>query len=111
MSLASTWHLKNGDIIRRNTLAGAWEAPVGANGQRLPHGIGWFVQTHNGMPIIWQFGVGQNGSSSLVVTLPARGLTIILLANSNGLVKPFPLAAGDLTVSPFGKLILNVFAH
>lgn len=103
--------LRNGFIIRRATLAQAWEAPVGANGQRLPHGLGWFTQTYSNMPVIWQFGVGDNGSSSLVVTLPARNLTLILLANSNGLVKPFPLASGDLTVSPFGKLFLNVFAR
>jgi CubicO group peptidase (beta-lactamase class C family) len=103
--------LKNGDIIRRNTLVEAWQAPIGANGQRLPHGLGWFVQSHNGMPVVWQFGVDDNGSSSLVVTLPARGLTMILLANSNGLVRPFPLAAGDLTASKFGLLFLNVFAR
>jgi CubicO group peptidase (beta-lactamase class C family) len=103
--------LRNGVIVRRNTLAEAWEAPVGANGQRLPHGLGWFVQTHNNMPVVWQFGVGDNGSSSFVVTLPARGLTLILLANSHGLVRPFPLASGDLTVSPYGRLFLNVFAR
>jgi hypothetical protein len=69
------------------------------------------VQTYNGEPVVWQFGVSENASSSLVVTLPARGLTLILLANSSGLVKMSALAAGDLTASPFGRLFLGLFAH
>jgi len=100
----------SGVLLRADTLAAAWQAPVGAGGQRLPHGFGWFVQTYNGEPVVWQFGVSENASSSLVVTLPARGLTMILLANSSGLVKTFELAAGDLTVSPFGRLFLRLFA-
>ena len=103
--------LRKGVIVRPSTLADAMVAPVGANGQRLPHGYGWFVQTYNGMPVVWQFGVDDGGSSSLVITLPARGLTLILLANSSGLVRPLALASGDLNVSPFGKLFLNAFAR
>jgi hypothetical protein len=34
-----------------------------------------------------------------------------MLANSNGLVKPFPLAAGDVTASPFGKVFLGLFVR
>ena len=40
-----------------------------------------------------------------------RKLTLILMANSDRLVKPLPLAAGDLTVSPFGKLFLSFFVR
>jgi len=102
--------LRKGAIVRLATLTGAWEAPLGGRG-RLPHGYGWFVQNYNGAPIVWQFGAGENGSSSLVVTLPARELTVVLLANSTGLAKPSSLASGDLTVSPFGRLILGTFAR
>jgi CubicO group peptidase (beta-lactamase class C family) len=102
--------IKRGQLLQANTLAAAWLPPVGANNQRLPHGLGWFVQTYNGEPVVWQFGVSENASSSLVVTLPARGLTLILLANSSGLAKMSALAAGDLTVSPFGRLFLGLFA-
>jgi CubicO group peptidase (beta-lactamase class C family) len=103
--------LRRGEIVRLTTLVQAWQPPVGANKQRLPHGFGWFVQAYNTVPVVWQFGVGDLGSSSLVVTLPAQQLTLVLLANSNGLVKPYPLAAGDLRVSPFGKLFMETFAH
>lgn len=103
--------LRNGVLLRPDTLAAAWRAPVGPDGRPLPHGVGWFVQTYNGETVAWQLGMGENASSSLMVTVPGRGLTLILLANSDGLVKPFALAAGDLTASPFGRLFLGLFVR
>jgi CubicO group peptidase (beta-lactamase class C family) len=103
--------LRKGVLVRTETLALAWRAPVGRDRQPLPHGLGWFVQGYNGETVVWQFGVGDNSSSSMMVTLPARGLTLIMVANSQGLVRPFPLASGDVTVSPFGKLFLGLFAR
>ena len=103
--------LRKGVIVRADTLAAAWRAPAGRGGQPLPHGMGWFVQSYSGQTVVWQFGVSDNASSSLVVTAPARGLTLILLANSDGLVKPFALAAGDLTASPFGRVFLELFVR
>jgi hypothetical protein len=34
---------------------------------------------------------------------------LVLFANSDGLVKLFPLMAGDVTVSPFAKVFLRLF--
>ena len=98
-------------LLRSETLVEAWRAPLGARGQSLPHGLGWFVQTYKGEIVVWQFGIGDNASSALVITVPGRGLTLILMANSDRLVKPFGLAAGDLTVSPFGGLFLGLFVR
>jgi CubicO group peptidase (beta-lactamase class C family) len=101
--------LKRGDVIFSSTLAYAWTPPTDANGRYLPHAYGWFVQLYNGEPVVWQFGVSDNASSSMLITLPRRGLTLILLANSQGLSRPFSLAAGDVTVSPFARLFLSIF--
>jgi CubicO group peptidase (beta-lactamase class C family) len=103
--------LREGVLLRPDTLAAVWRAPVGANGVSLPHGLGWFVQSYNGELVVWQFGVGDNASSSLVVTVPHRQLTLILLANSDGLVRSIPLAAGDVTASPFAKVFLGIFVR
>ena len=103
--------LKQDVLLHPETLAVAWRPPSDRSGQPLPHGVGWFVQTYHGQTVVWQFGAAENGSSSLVVTMPGPGLTLILMANSNGLVKPFPLAAGDVTASPFGKVFLGLFAR
>jgi CubicO group peptidase (beta-lactamase class C family) len=101
--------LRQGILLRGDTMAAAW-TPPSANGQLLPHGMGWFVQSYNGELIVWQFGVGVNASSSLVLSMPARGITLILVANSDGLAKPESLAAGDVTVSPFARVFLGLVA-
>jgi len=103
--------LRKGTLIKPETLAEAWTPPVDRDGLRLPHGFGWFVQGYNGERVVWQFGVSDNASSSMIVMVPGRGLTLILAANSQGLVRPFALSAGDVTVSPFAKLFLSVFVR
>jgi CubicO group peptidase (beta-lactamase class C family) len=80
-----------------------------ANGRPLPTGLGWFVQAYNGEPIAWQFGVIEGGYSSLIVKVPNRKLTLILLANSDGLSAPFALEAGDVTTSLFARTFLKTF--
>ena len=99
--------LKQGLLLAPDTLALAWSRPAAAGLQGLPHGLGWFVQTYNGQPVVWQFGVSE-ASSSFVVTLPTRSLTMIVLANSDGLVKPFVLAPGDVLASPFARVFLGL---
>jgi CubicO group peptidase (beta-lactamase class C family) len=103
--------LKNGKLLRRDWLALAWAPPIDASGQSLPHAFGWFVQSYNGEPIVWQFGVSDNASSSMLITAPRRGVTLILLANSPGLARPFALSSGDVTVSPFARLFLSIFVR
>jgi CubicO group peptidase (beta-lactamase class C family) len=100
-----------GVMLRPEALAYAWTPPTDASGQPLPHAYGWFVQPYNGDRLVWQFGVSDNASSSMIITVPRRGLTLILLANSQGLTRPFSLSAGDVTVSPFARLFLSIFVR
>lgn len=101
--------LRQGVLVRPDTLEVAWRNPMGATGRLLPHGLGWFAQIYNGELIVWQFGVGENASSSLIVNVPGRRITFIVLANSDGLVKSYPLADGDVTVAPVARLFLRFF--
>jgi hypothetical protein len=103
--------LRRNEILLPATLALAWTAPMGRDGRPLPHGLGWFVQNYNGEKIVWQFGVGDNASSSLVIVVPGRGMTLVLAANSDGLTKGVGLENGDLTSSAFGKLFLGLFVR
>jgi CubicO group peptidase (beta-lactamase class C family) len=103
--------LRRGVIVQPESLAAAWTPPLDRNAQRLPHGIGWFAQNYNGERIVWQFGVSDNASSSIIITIPSRGLTLVMLANSSGLSRPFSLGAGDVIVSPFARVFLSIFAR
>jgi CubicO group peptidase (beta-lactamase class C family) len=101
--------LRKSVLLRGDTLAAAWRNPVSGSGLPLPHAVGWFAQGYNGELVVWQFGVSESASSSLIIKVPGRGLTLILLANSDGLAVPLPLAAGDVNASPMGRLFLRLF--
>ena len=48
------------------------------------------------------------GLTLLVLKLPARKITLILLANSDGLSSPFKLHTGDVTRSAFATIFLKL---
>ena len=97
--------LRYGVLLTPDTQALAW-TPIAPG---FPTGLGWFVQTYNGTPIVWQFGLVPDGYSALLLKIPARGLTFILLANSEGLSAPFALEKGDVTASVFARTFLRVY--
>lgn len=99
--------LTTGDLLSLDTLAVAWSNVVSTGGQPLPTGLGWFVQGYNGERVVWHFGSIPNASSALVLHVPGRRLTLVLLANSDGLATS--LAEGDVTASPFARLFLRLF--
>jgi CubicO group peptidase (beta-lactamase class C family) len=95
-------------LLADETLAAAWSPAGERDGVTSPMGLGWFVQFYKGERIVWHFGYVQNGYSSLVLKVPSRGLTFILLANSDGLSAPFQLQSGNVTRSLFATLFLRL---
>jgi CubicO group peptidase (beta-lactamase class C family) len=93
-------------LLRSDTRELAW-TPV-ADG--TPTGLGWFVQNYRGERVVWHFGLVPNAYSSLIVKLPARNLTYILLANSDRLSSPFKLESGDVTTSVFATVFLRLIS-
>ncbi|MBI4887264.1 MAG: beta-lactamase family protein [Acidobacteria bacterium] len=74
-----------------------------------PSGLGWFVQTYNNERIVWHFGLERDAYSALYIKVPGRDLSLILLANSDGLAAPYTLSNGNVTVSLFAQLFLKLF--
>jgi CubicO group peptidase (beta-lactamase class C family) len=95
-------------LLLDETRALAWSPVIAPNGATLPTGLGWFVQNYRGERLVWQFGEIPNAYSSLVLKIPGRRLTFILLANSDGLNSPFQLETGDVTRSLFATLFLRL---
>ena len=100
--------IDTGLMLRPETLAAAWSPGAERNGVANPMGLGWFVQTYRGERVVWHFGSVPNAYSSLIIKLPLRNVTFILLANSDGLSAPFQLPAGDITRSIFASLFLRL---
>lgn len=86
----------------------AWTNTTASDFSTLPTGLGWFVQNWRGEKIVWHFGMIPNAYSSLIVKVPSRRLTLIMLANSDGLSAPFGLQQGDVTRSVFAFLFLRL---
>jgi CubicO group peptidase (beta-lactamase class C family) len=96
-------------LLKQETLQVAWRNVIGRDGLPTPMGLGWFVQTHRNQQVVWHFGHIPHAYSALVIKVPARRLTLILLANSDGLAAPYQLPFGDVTKSIFGNLFLRLF--
>ncbi|HEY7819447.1 MAG TPA: serine hydrolase domain-containing protein, partial [Vicinamibacteria bacterium] len=96
-------------LLAKETQEAAWTPAVSPGGGAFPYGLGWFVQQYRGEKVVWHFGDWPGSFSSLIVKVPARNLTLILLANSDGLSEPFPMASGDVTASAFATLFLQLF--
>lgn len=96
-------------LLKKETQNAAWTPTVSNDGQTLPYGLGWFVQSYQGLKLIWHSGQWPN-FSALYLKVPEKNLTLILLANSGALSTPFGLGAGDVTKSPFALTFLRMFA-
>ena len=95
-------------LLLGETREAAWTNASGPNGETLPTGLGWFVQTYRNERVVWHYGIVAGAYSSLIIKVPSRSITLILLANSDGLVAPYDLAQGDLTRSVFANLFLRL---
>jgi hypothetical protein len=73
-------------------------------------GYGWFVSRVGNKRVVWHFGLEPSAYSSLVIKVPDDRLTLILLANSDGLTAPFErqLENGDIMASPFAKIFFSL---
>ena len=74
-----------------------------------PYGYGWFIQKYNGYTLVWHYGLQPNAYSGLYLKVLEKDLTLVILANSENLSKPFNLKKGNVLNSKFAKVFLNEF--
>lgn len=96
-------------LISEESKQAMWTPARTPSGQTLPYGLGWFVQDIAGTRVVWHFGWWPDAFSALLVKVPEQDVTLVLLANSDGLSAPFDLGPGDLRRSPFAEAFLNRF--
>lgn len=87
-----------------------WAPAVTPDGSELPYAFGWYVQDYNGEKLFWHSGWDEEaGFSALYLKIPERNLTLILLANSEGIWWGNPLDRAEVEKSLFAKLFLDKF--
>lgn len=96
-------------FIKAGTQERAWTPAVSTNGNTLPYGFGWFIQQYQGLRLIWHYGYWPDSFSSLYLKIPAKNISFILLANSDGLSAPFRLGGGNVAGSAFANSFLRIF--
>src|SRR5262245_45283642 len=96
-------------FLKKETQEQSWTPFVSNSGRPLVHGLGWFVQNYHGLKCVWHFGNDPDEFSGTYLKLPEKGMSLILLANSDALSKPF-YRTGILGSSPFIATFLRIFA-
>jgi len=76
-------------LLQPKTQQLAWTPFVSNAGKPLPYGLGWFVGDYRGERLVWHSGNWGLGFSAIDLKLPARNLSMILLANNEALSDPF----------------------
>jgi CubicO group peptidase (beta-lactamase class C family) len=102
--------IERGAFLSSSSTADLFRAPRGGTGRPLPAALGWFVQQIGGEQVRWQF-AHQADASGLLVNLPRRRLTFVILARGDRLSAPFWLAFGDLRWSPAAAAFLSAWAR
>jgi CubicO group peptidase (beta-lactamase class C family) len=89
-----------------------WNPAQSPTGEHFPYGLGWFVWKIPGRtPMPWHYGYYPYASSAMLLKVPDRQLTLILLASSDRASSPFGLASGDPIRSPFVTAFLDAVAR
>jgi len=76
------------------------------DGRRSPYGLGWSTQVIGGQSVHWHYGYGDS-FSALVIRIPKKKVSFILLCNSGVASAPFFLGYGNLLTSPFAVAFLR----
>jgi CubicO group peptidase (beta-lactamase class C family) len=102
--------LDDGRLLTEARKAEMWRPGRAPSGAVLPYGIGWFAQGVDGRRAVWHSGWWEKAYSALYLKLPDERLTLILLANSEGLWWGNPLDEARVERSPFAAAFLRRFA-
>ncbi len=101
--------LDEGRLLSDASKAEMWRPGRSPSGAVLPYGIGWYAEEVQGRRVVWHSGWWEQAYSALYLKLPDERLTLILLANSEGLWWGKPLDAAQVDGSPFAAAFLRRF--
>lgn len=72
-------------LLTRATQEQAWTPILSTGGERLPYGLGWFIEDQHGVRLILHTGHWGTGFSGIYVKVPEKNLSLLLFSNSEAL--------------------------
>lgn len=83
--------------------------PMQHAGEPLPYSIGWFAQRYAGHELRWHSGWWDDAYSALYLKVLDENLTLILLANSEGVWWDNPNSSAQVERSTFARAFFRAF--
>ena len=85
---------------------------ISNSGSELPYGLGWFVDNNENVKIIWHYGY-WDAISALIMKIPEREISFVILANSDRLSSASQGIGSDEDVnhSVVAQEFLNAFVY
>jgi len=72
-----------GKLLKPETLAKMWTAPVLGKGETSPYANGWFVEDYRGHRIIYHYGYYPSAYSAVMMMVPDKELVFVAIANGH----------------------------
>ncbi|UCC84174.1 MAG: beta-lactamase family protein [Gemmatimonadota bacterium] len=98
-----------GAFLEPATWDSVFTPAVSNTGETLAYGLGWFIQYYEGAKLEWHYGYWDT-NSSLIVRAPEKGLTYVVLGNTNMLSRPYGLGLDNNVMrSDVARLFVAAF--
>ncbi len=101
--------LDEGALISAKSRAEMMTPTRSSDGEALPYGLGWYVQKYKGHTLVWHSGWWEDAYSALYLKIPSLNLSLILLANSEGIWWDNSLERAEVERSQFARAFLSAF--
>lgn len=101
--------IDQGRFLEAETWAEVFTPATSNSGSVLPYSLGWFIQEYQGERLQWHYGYWST-NSSLIVRVPGRALTFVVLANTPQLSAPYNLGIDNNAMrSDVARLFVEAF--
>lgn len=100
--------LDEGRLLSPATLERAYVPAKSPKGEAFPYGAGWFSQIVAGERVVWHTSWWPDAYSGLLIKVPSKKLTLVLLANTDTLVSPQG-GASNVLLYPIANDFLSTF--
>jgi CubicO group peptidase (beta-lactamase class C family) len=101
--------LDRGRLISEKSRTAMMTPTRSVEGEKLPYGLGWFLEDYHGHRLVWHSGWWEEAYSALYLKVPEEGLTFLVLANSEEVWWGNPLDRAEVRKSDFARLFLSAF--